>query len=188
MAKQHIMVDIETLGTRAYSVILSIGAVAFNFDSPPDLKKSFYRNIELSETSQSGRTITYTTVGWWFQQPDNAIKGLLTPKPVGLREALVDFEKFIHKNLGKKCAMWANGATFDLSILRNVLEQHKLSVWHYRQEACMRTLRHMEHLVGLKWSDESTVGIKHNALDDAIRQATYVCKFGGLIKGNEGQQ
>ena len=63
--KQNLMIDLETLGTKPNSAILSIGAVYFDKDG---LGEEFYANVDLQDSIDSGFDIDASTVYWWLSQ------------------------------------------------------------------------------------------------------------------------
>lgn len=77
----HVMLDLETLGTEHDAMIISIGAVAFRFDDVPILAdRFFYTAVDIERSSGS---ISPSTVNWWLKQSDEArapwTKGRTTP-------------------------------------------------------------------------------------------------------------
>ena len=69
----NIMLDLETLGTKSDSVILSIGAAAFNEDS---IINEFYTTINVQSCVEKGLKMYPDTVCWWANQSDAAKKGI----------------------------------------------------------------------------------------------------------------
>ncbi|NQW82286.1 MAG: 3'-5' exoribonuclease, partial [Polaromonas sp.] len=62
------MVDLETLGTVADAVILSIGAVKFDLDSDAIDDDGFYASISIESNQETGRRIQEDTLIWWMGQ------------------------------------------------------------------------------------------------------------------------
>ena len=69
MLEQGIMIDIETLGTKAGCVVLSIGACEF---SDKGVGKEFYGCISPESCTNWGLTIEPRTVLWWMNQSQDA--------------------------------------------------------------------------------------------------------------------
>ena len=69
----HVSIDIETLGTAPGSVILTIGAVAFNrhglIPERNGILGTFYQRIDLDYSLRAGLTVDASTLRWWFSQP-----------------------------------------------------------------------------------------------------------------------
>ncbi len=167
----EIMVDIETLGSKENAVIISIGVMAFDLDS--DVTVSAKWNV-IAESNYD-RSINPKTVMWWLQQSKEAQDALVIPEPIGLDDALLNLSKFFELHLTDKGGVWANGATFDISILRNAFNQHSIPIpWQYRQEFCMRSLRHFGKKVGLVYSTYKEGNSNHDALADVEIQVRYV--------------
>ena len=174
--KQHMMVDIETLGRGANASILSIGACMFD---DTGIGAEFEVNLK-----HDGRSIDPETVRWWLQQSKAAQEKLFTPEPVTVKYARQQFQRFCEEHKPKY--VWANGANFDLLILRDLYGGYP--PWTYRAEMCMRSIRTLGHTLGIDYSDwwhDNNHGVQHGALDDAIRQAKYVNAVFAKAKNNE---
>lgn len=175
---KHLMVDIETLGTKRDASILSIGACMFDIDK--GIGKTFEVNLK-----NDGRTVDPDTVRWWLKQNQAAQDKLFNPEPVTMKEARAAFSKFIETNKPKK--VWANGALFDLNILRDFYNEYP--PWKYNQEMCMRSIRALGDDIGLgygEWwvSNNNKDDVHHGALDDAVRQARYVIDVFKVARGD----
>ena len=176
----HIMIDLETMGLKGNSAIVSIGAVVFNPDDNT-LGDTFYVNIDLSSCLNHGLEVDGDTVEWWIMQSDDAKKSLFKDaKP--LDEALKEFTTFIKKF--KKPKVWGNGLGFDNVIVKNAYASLKQDrPWSDFQDRDMRTIVDITESIHGKQQKEKS-GIAHNALDDAINQAKTVCKYWKLLKDN----
>lgn len=171
-----IMVDIETLGSREDACILSIGAVAFT----NKIEETFLTNIDIKSNFDNGRTVDASNLNFWLKASKEAQKKLYDPPPSPLYNAMNSFLDFMNTNLKSKSGVWANGITFDLSILRGAFNSVDIEVpWHYKQECCMRPIRYLSSIVGLRYHDykERTNSVIHNALDDAKLQAQFIIDF-----------
>ena len=162
-----IMIDLETFGPAPGGAIVSIGAVAFNYEGGEQGR--FYVNVE-----GGGRVIDERTMRWWLQQGKAAQEALFDPKPEPLSEALKGLSKFILERKPKH--VWANGVSFDLVLLRDAWKGYP--PWSYKQEMCMRPLRVLGERLGVQWGtfQTSDASVAHNAVDDAYEQAMYVCE------------
>ena len=162
---KHLMVDIETLGTKADASILSIGACTFTIED--GILDTFEVNLKPDD-----RAIDGNTVRWWLKQSKEAQEKLFDPTPVTMTKARGDFQKFVIDS--KAQYIWANGAMFDINILRNLYNDHP--PWRYGQEMCMRSIRVLGGAIGVDYGEwwRNASGVQHGALDDAIRQAKYV--------------
>lgn len=165
---RHVMIDIETLGVTPDAAILAIGACAFDPETG-DVGDTFYAGIELSYAIKN-RRIDADTLAWWLKQSEAARNAAFFQGTYTLREALEALTAW----LPSPAVVWGNGSGFDITLLENAYLQVGLLVpWNYRNVRDMRTIVALE-AVG---KDEiPPVGTAHNALDDAIWQATYVSK------------
>lgn len=183
---KHVMIDLETMSTRADAAIVSIGAVAFEVvDRPNDitdmdfyglveqdmLGEEFYVNVDLQSCIDAGLAVDAGTIYWWLQQSEAARNALLdTTKPrLHLHRALQAFSDFFNK-VGAEF-LWAHGTSFDIAILGNAyLKSHiKNTPWIYNKVRDTRGLYDMFEA----WPQKN-VGTAHNALDDAKSQAIAV--------------
>lgn len=162
---QHIMIDLETLGTAADAVILSIGAVRFDpFTSA--IGDTFYIPISIDSNLNAGRRIQEDTLKWWMAQSPEA-RAIFKEKGVELAEALQQLNTFIRDN----DQVWGNGAAFDITLLDTAYQGMQwFTPWKFWNVRCYRTLKALPGMPKL----EDRVGVHHNALDDAISQAKHL--------------
>lgn len=181
----HVMLDLETLGTKAGCVVLSIGAVRFNpFGEPlaPDDMPQFYRVLDLDDQVANGLAINADTVRWWMKQ-DVMARAVFDADGTPVVEALRDFAAFCSPDInlayGPIDGLWANAPSFDCAILRAVADAYAVDfpVKFYR-EYCMRTLKWQNEALKLG-AGNYKFGVNHNAVDDAIGQALFVQRVMG---------
>jgi DNA polymerase III epsilon subunit-like protein len=162
----HVMLDKETLGTRADAVILSIGAVKFDLDGDHIDDAAFYASVSIDSNLDAGRTIDEDTLLWWMDQSPEARAVFSEPKTT-LNNALSDFVEWF----GDATYVWSNGASFDIVMMSNALRAAGMSIpWKFYNERCVRTYKNIPGMKNIKV--ENT--LKHNALADAIAQAKLV--------------
>lgn len=186
----HVMVDVETLGTKPGCIILSIGAVAFN----PHLNTidaEFEVNFDPVDSQSRGLTIEASTVLWWLQQGFEARKKVFSqyevntqtyPKSKGLSayslpDGMLRFRQFFDyiamiKSADPKSVMvWAKSPQFDLAILEHAMKVAKTPVpWSYRNARDVRTILSVANVA----DRPASMGVAHRALDDAKHQASLV--------------
>lgn len=156
---KDIMLDLETLGTSPGSLILSIGAIAFDRDGAglrrhlpvEDLGASFYITIDI----------------------DCVLRGRLPA------DACRDFNAFVESVADEANAdvsqimVWGNGAIFDNNLLRGLFTKAAVQpAWKWYNDLCFRTLK---HVVAVEAPEH--VGTSHNALDDAKTQALHAVRI-----------
>ena len=168
----HIMVDLETLSTRANSTIVSIGAVKFTLGS--DEQQDFYINVDAKSCKDRGLHIDKKTVEWWQRQKPEALKALMVD-PVDIEDALEAFTHFIGND---EVMIWGNGASFDVTILEEAYEACGIPnyPWKHWNIMCFRTVM---NLMGIRNSDIRTADndLHHHALADAKSQANTLIKI-----------
>lgn len=159
---KNVMVDLETLAVTADAVVVSIGAVKFTHKKIED--SAFYTPVSVNSNLSLGRRVDENTLSWWMSQPETARKVFSQPA-ISIEEALEQFSDWLK---GEDVLMWANGADFDLAILQHAYCQLGVTVpWKFWNNRCFRTVK---NTVPFKVPPVD-VGVKHNALDDALAQA-----------------
>lgn len=177
--KQHIMLDLETLGTNSQAVIVSIGAVRFD-ELGVAVGDDFYAVLNREQQVALGRTIDAGTVNWWMQQSEQARK-VFTEKSEFASPALHRFSEWV--GLSKDPYMWGNGADFDCVILGSLYDtMGAKKPWSYSRNRCFRTLKNIA-LAKDSHKMPEREGTYHNALDDAVYQAyCAVAYLNGKLK------
>lgn len=170
----HCMIDLETLGTKNGSALLSLGAVKFS-TTDYSIWEQFYVRIDPKSCQQVGLGIDADTVAWWLH-PDRALArdALLAEEPMDLHTALDGFADWYSTDLPPVqggIPTWGNGATFDNVLLRTAFERVGIDCpWAYYNDRCFRTLRALANRE--VWDAVTPAeGMAHHALCDAVYQA-----------------
>ncbi|HXJ00952.1 MAG TPA: 3'-5' exonuclease [Micropepsaceae bacterium] len=172
----HVMLDLETWGTRPGSALRSIGVVQFHLNSSV-LGGTFYRNIEKESCLLAGLTVDAETVSWWQRQSPEAIASLeKDPRP--LPEIVSAFHDWFRTVGGKY--IWCHGANFDEPLWSAVCRALARPVpWKYWDTRCTRTLFAM---ADFDMRSVPREGVAHDALADAIHQARCVQMAVGKLR------
>lgn len=167
---KDVMIDLETMGTRAGCAIVSIGAVDFDLDTGK-IKKRFYSTIRLQTSLDAGLFVESDTVAWWLTQNEAARKEIAEAK-TSLLNALNQFSNFLG-DFSEHCAtVWSHGASFDIPVLEAAYAALRMRLpWSYSN---VRDTRTIFDLAGVR--PDRSKGTKHIALDDAVAQAEAVAK------------
>jgi exodeoxyribonuclease VIII len=167
----NIMLDIETLSTRADAAILSIGAVKFDPHSNQIDDNAFYVSVSVDSNTEAGRHISESTLIWWLGQPAEAQKVFTEPK-VTLAVALDELREFFdHADY----CVWGNGPDFDNAIVAHAFSTHGVPApWKFWNSRCMRT---MKDLPSSKHVAKVHNPNAHNALTDAMSQAQQLQNY-----------
>lgn len=170
-----VMVDIETLGIRPTSKMLSIGACRFSLNSVSALNNlredAFYANIDITEYDNLPEfTEDSSTIEWWSKQSDAAVNAL-NENQQSIGKALMGFTGWLKASPVE--LIWANSPSFDLAILSHHFQVFKVPrPWAYYIERDVRTLvwaaKFIKNFVPAVSYGASLT--EHNALDDAIAQ------------------
>lgn len=178
----HLMLDFETLGNQFDTVVVSLGAVAFNKNKIIGEK---LWEFDFHEQLKAGRSVTAATISWWMKQDDLARKVFEDNDfKLKLPQFFKEFEELIDqclKVLGERrdeLKPWGNGANFDPVIIEDLYRRHhpkaELGIpWKFWNVWCFRTFNNLTGCKNLV-PKRQTHGIKHNALDDAKFQVACV--------------
>lgn len=172
MKEVDVMVDLETLGTSAGCVVLSIGAIAF-YPKEQQLGRTFYHVINQLSCAEVGLFADSDTVDWWNKQSLDAREVFYQAQDpntsLRLGDVLTRFETFI-KNVEADVRIWGNGADFDLPILgKAYLLSNREIPWKPWNGRCYRTLKNLSP----ETEAPEREGVHHHALDDAKFQARH---------------
>lgn len=187
---KHIQLDLETMNTRPGGVVLSIGAVEFDFRNPPGEEGGmgeFHTHLRIHEQLKTGLEIDPDTLLWWMRQDDEAREALIRgqkDEPVPVHMALAAFSEWLETVTGQdmeddeplQVSLWANGANFDQPILREVYRRFGMTCpWPWWLERCHRTQKHtydcLLRAASITPELPEPVGTAHDARDDAMYQA-----------------
>lgn len=133
------MVDLETMGTKPYSVIMSIGCVAFDL-ATGELGSEFYATIDMESSKAAGLTTEQSTIDWWNKQ-DAGVKALMYKDTKPLNAVLREFSAWLKAQHGSYKYMWGNSASFDLGLLGQAYDKCNIAQpWAFFNERCVRTI------------------------------------------------
>lgn len=168
--QKHLMLDVETLGTDPRSVILSLGAVLFTEEK---IEAGFYCTLDVNEQLKVyKRQVSAETLSWWLDQGAAARSVIDAPEKIALGDGLQRLIEWLETTTDTNSLLvWANGASFDLPLLATAFSDTNLKApWRFWNERCFRTLKAMARSVPAP----ERAGTHHNAVDDAIFQATHL--------------
>jgi hypothetical protein len=126
----HLNFDLETLGKKANSVILSMACIAFKFEDDTPYSKyvldGFYVKFNPLEQIKMGRTVDRETVEWWKLQNDEARK-VTQPSDddVSVAEGLAMLREYINGTdyEWKTGYCWSRGNYFDFPMIEDIHDQ-----------------------------------------------------------------
>lgn len=165
----HVMLDIETLSCNYNCVVVSVGAVQFDFicDRIDTFECVF---DDLSDQLNRGREKDNRTMSWWANLPEAASDVLFAPNKfkhilMNTKTGLTKLNEFIENRY-----VWGNGSTFDNVIIRDIMRDYTVNPkWPYFKDLCFRTLKKMFPINPI-----DRAGTHHNALDDALYQVMWL--------------
>lgn len=166
------MLDIETLGTKPGSIIVSIGAVRFTENEITD---KFYGRIDPKSSEEYGFTMDVSTVLWWLNQSDASRAELYAPGR-DLTEVLGNFTVWALRG-GMVTEMWGCGADFDNAHLAYAYQKLRENApWSFWTNRCYRTMKAL-----FPQAKVERIGTHHNALDDAATQAQHLIEIQKML-------
>lgn len=175
-AVTHVMVDIETLGTSAGSVILSIGGVVFD-PITEILGAECEWNISLQSSIDAGLTIDPATLIWWLKQSEDARSSAFKGTGAGckLSYVLQEFSGWLFSVRDPSAPrIWAHGASFDPILLDAAYRAAgERTPWDFRDLRDTRTIFDLAGITSLA-SYRCANDVHHSALSDARVQARAV--------------
>lgn len=162
-----VMLDIETLGTKPNTTILTIGAVKFDPYSSAEPGNGLYIKLDVDSQIESGRTVDQDTLDWWGKQDPTVMNEALGE--CDSRISVDEFHIQLNQYLVGVTDIWCQGPVFDIGILEDLYRQHKWSIpWNFWQIRDSRTL------FGVHGDPRVKNKEAHNALVDSYTQACAV--------------
>jgi len=158
----HIMQDIETLGTRPGSVVMSCALVRFSDEAHVTV------NLSIPEQQALGLEVDPATSAWWTKQAaEHPIAWQrATENPLPLVAGLQYIGQWLEW-AGRDRLIWAHGATFDPVLLTEVYRRAGVKCpWDYW---AVRDTRTLYDLAGVNPKDFA-IPPPHVAVNDAIGQ------------------
>lgn len=182
-----VMVDLETLGKEPGSIVLAIGAVAFDMDTryvgAEETGHQFSTYLDPISQQNAGLKIDANTVLWWMDQAEEARQAIVQATKHPFHLALVSFSEWLEFVCGEDLEevdyldveIWGNGANFDAPMLRALYKAAGVRCpWGFWSESCHRTTRRRLHQRYKDLGEPEFQGERHNALHDAVHQANVL--------------
>jgi hypothetical protein len=169
---QDIMIDIESLDTSPYCVILTIGVVRFDPRGDGIVEKLELRPTLEDQTEIYNRIINDDTIRWWSEQSPAALEEAMSDDN---RMSLKDCMEVLYKFCWNRRAIWSHGAPFDVVAMETAMRQTLTDrpnpiPWPFYT---VRDTRTLFEIAGVKLKDGGHK-TSHKAVEDAERQAIVV--------------
>ncbi len=174
----HIMLDLETLGTRPGCIVLSAALVRFSDEAATTL------NFSVPDQELLGLERDANTEAWWRDQKPEAWEAA-TVNPTPLAGALDYLTTWIDwaSEADGDAIIWCHGATFDAPILGELHRRAGIVVpWKFWNIRCTRTLY---DLAGVN-PKAHQVYPSHIALNDALGQTRAANKALAVLAARRG--
>lgn len=186
------MVDLETLGTGDCAPIVQVGAVLFSpWGSPSDFAAGAHDAApgegvvsapghEFEAKVELPTVVDPDTLRWWLVKAGRDAQLRVFSEDLDDREELKDVLEALDawsKSWGAEPKYWWGACDFDTRLLRQ--HRARLGLQHldpkYSSARDYRTLRMVGKLLGVE--EPPFVGVKHDALDDAMHQALHAVRI-----------
>ena len=163
---KNLMIDLETLGTKADAIILSLSAVAFDMDTGKT-GDTFHVTFDIDDCVKHGLKLESSTLKWWFNQTEDARRIAFTEEKK-LYDGMRDFCQWYFLNFGGSDPLiWGNGPKFDLGKIEYSMDKVGLELpWKHWAERCYRTA---VDVLDKNWQIPFE-GVKHYGIDDCKHQ------------------
>lgn len=182
----HASMDIETLDTRASSVVLSMGVCFFDDEKMQTFDEIVADGInyyfEQVEQINEGRTISPATLNWWVRQGPAAQECLDNPNKIHIRDFYILFDEFCkekgicgdgcYDKARKNMKWYIRGPHFDISIMDELFKDFNItSPWRYWNVRDIRTWLDCNGFAdNIKLKKPESM-VAHNSLHDAAFDA-----------------
>ena len=177
--------DIETLGKKSDSVILSMAAIYFNPDDKPSPQQmrenAFFAKFDVRDQRyRLKRSMGQSTMDWWKKQRDNVKIASFIPNEIDCRfeDGYEAMREWADSKNDTKCWVWARG-NLDQLVLDDIEEQCGLTpIWPFSRWRDVRTAIDFLYNTTDGWIDVDYPGFdsrnditKHNPIDDCVSDA-----------------
>ena len=168
---RHVMLDLETMGTKPNAPVITIAAVMFN-PKTRETGEKFVTGVSLKDSVTSGAVIEADTVQWWMAQSEEARQVMLYSQKYASDQAaaitMFEFWLNLQQPDYTQLRIWGNGAGFDNVLLEQMYARcTRTPAWKFYQNRCYRTLRNMASKAAAGVPFE---GARHNPVHDATYQ------------------
>ena len=177
--------DVETLGKRSNSVILSMAAIYFDPDtkpSPQELRDgAFFAKFNVVEQMKEyRREANQSTMDWWNKQCRNVRVASFLPNflDCSFVDGYESMRNWVDSKNDTKCWVWARG-NLDQLVMDDIEEQLGLEpIWPYARWRDVRTAIDFLYNTTSGYTDVDYPGFnsknditKHNPIDDCVLDA-----------------
>ena len=164
----HATIDIETLGTKPDTTVLTIGAIKFNPFTYEEPHSDLYLKVDADEQLAAGRSVDEDTLTWWTKQPQEIQdEAFLSTDRISVEDTLTQLNKYL-VGVDK---VWCQGPVFDICILENLYRQYDKHFnwvfWNIRDSRTLYGLMPEESRKKYKFA-------AHNALEDCRIQSKCI--------------
>ena len=186
----HVMIDIETLSLASNAAVWQVAwkdmasdATQVAFLNPAEMRE----HVECERLVEDPATIEWTLKTYGAHSPFASwYSSYNRGKAFGGTHSVKDLHTDMALTIGPATTVWAKGADFDFPILTNLFSWIGESApWHYRNKACMRTLKMLAELEASETQLKALAEMKnpsaHDAGADVLHQTRQVDYYLGIL-------
>lgn len=185
MAREDIMIDLETLGLKPGCVVLSIGAAKFS-PTTGEVVSKFYERIAFKDSVLRGLTVDPDTYQWWTKQ-DKEVFAETMSGTKSLIDVCLDFQAWVREHSDVR-DFWCQGTDFDFPIWEAAYSRGAPLANYFANYYQRRDTRTLYAVAGFDPSLLTREGSHHNALDDVLHQIRCVHESYRLLGLAEQQE
>jgi len=174
-----LMIDVETLGTKPNSAILSFAFVQMDFKNNKLGHFLEVAPININSCQRVGMKVDGASIDWWFSQTKEnqlSLKRAKDGHQVLIKEAAQAAGEWIVTRFGDKpVRVWGDSARFDVGLMANMFASCGFKMpWDFKNEMCYSTLKTMHPATPTEFR---TGRADSEPLGTAAWQATHLLKL-----------
>lgn len=176
------MVDLETMGLDANSLITTVSIVQFDLTTG-NMGEELELAISWNEQVDKGAIVDVSTVQWWLHQDREALDTMMRLEGNPVSEVISSINSYFARNSEdlRNVKLWGNGKEFDNVLLRNLYKRHNvifpLAYW------CDNDVRTLVSIADINTHNFAFDGVKHRGVDDCKHQINYCSHAYRVLKG-----
>lgn len=170
--KNHVIIDLESLGPVPNSALLSGAWVIFQPHSGVIVRERSSL-VDVRTSIDIGMSVSDSTIRWWLSQSESARQSQYQTSEKVL--TVQDFVKEMAQDLASYCVdrVWSLGADWDNATMRILFDKFQIDDKIGRNSRCLRTIRAFfpeEYSRGYQLGKEFHSGELHDPLFDCKAQ------------------
>lgn len=180
----HVMIDTITLGNDRRSLIASLAAVPFQFETHYTYQPYFAANISLDSSLKVGMKVSGPSLQWWLNNDRKELKSFLFSSGRPLVDVMTDFRRYLLQ-FGKDVCVWSKGTGHDLALLKDYFRVCHLEIpWRSMNERDVRTIAAFSNAIR-KRHEEEMDNLRNFPHHECMVQIAYTREIINKLGGGE---